>query len=86
MNTDNSNPTVTVPKHRRESVANYTLDHLSQLDIDTETGFERLTGIICTIGPASRDVPTLVNMIQSGMNIARLNFSHGSHEVGVSDR
>jgi len=40
----------TVPKHRKESVANYTLDHLSSLDIDAEVAFERLTGIICTIG------------------------------------
>lgn len=67
---------LSLPKHRKESVAADTLDHLSQLDIDAEVAFERLTGIICTIGPASRDVPTLINMINSGMNIARLNFRY----------
>lgn len=61
-------------------MAQSTLGHMSNLRIDSSVASSRLTGIICTIGPASREVNTLIEMIKNGLNIARLNFSHGSHE------
>jgi pyruvate kinase len=40
----------------------------------------RRTKIVATIGPASRDREVLVELVRAGMDVARLNFSHGTHE------
>ncbi|NQV72132.1 pyruvate kinase [bacterium] len=41
---------------------------------------ERRTKIVCTLGPASSSEETIRNLILAGMDVARLNFSHGSHD------
>lgn len=40
----------------------------------------RKTKIICTLGPASENEEMIEQLFRSGMNVARLNFSHGTHE------
>jgi len=56
------------------------LQSLSQLDVDSPPAHNRMSSIIATIGPACRDVETLEQMMAAGLDIARLNFSHGSHD------
>jgi len=57
------------------------LEHLSKRNINAEPDVCRKTGIICTIGPASWTEECLEKLMVAGMDVARLNFSHGSHEV-----
>jgi len=55
----------------------FSLEHiLSQTDQS-----KRKSKIVCTIGPACWEVDTLVGMLERGMTVARLNFSHGDHEM-----
>lgn len=44
----------------------------------------RKTKIICTIGPASSDAETLRGLVDAGMNVARFNLSHGTHDSHAS--
>ncbi|XP_023338197.1 pyruvate kinase isoform X3 [Eurytemora carolleeae] len=65
---------------RMAAKASTTLDYVSNLDIYSKANRMRLSGIVCTIGPVSRSPEVLLELIENGMNVARMNFSHGSHE------
>ena len=64
----------------RATEAGTMVEYLSALNILSRSDHIRLSGIVCTIGPVSRDPDFLFKMIDSGMNVARMNFSHGTHE------
>jgi pyruvate kinase len=61
--------------------ANADMTKLASLEIEKPDSFNRKCKIICTMGPSCWDTETLVKMIDAGMNVARLNFSHGDHEM-----
>ncbi|CAI5743539.1 unnamed protein product [Hyaloperonospora brassicae] len=54
---------------------------LKQILTRTTTAQVRKTKIICAIGPASWSVEMLGQLLDAGMDVARLNFSHGDHQV-----
>jgi pyruvate kinase len=41
---------------------------------------QRRAKIVATLGPASNTVPVIQNLVRAGMDVVRLNFSHGTHE------
>ena len=80
-----ANLTATIPAPvtlGQPCVLDQTLNFLD--DAAAETAARRpdfkQTHIVCTLGPASRDVPTIRALLRAGMGVARFNFSHGSHE------
>merc|ERR1719221_2534705 len=64
----------------RARESNTNIEYVSNLNMYSTANKMRLSGIVCTIGPVSRSPEVLLELIENGMNIARMNFSHGSHE------
>lgn len=54
--------------------------HSNKIDSKIISVKDRRTKIVCTIGPASWSLENLGKLMDAGMNVARFNFSHGSHE------
>ena len=46
----------------------------------------RRTKIVCTLGPSTDKEEVLRGLMKNGMNVARMNFSHGTHEAGVKKK
>lgn len=59
----------------------YGVAHRASIDVMGQSRRQvRKTGIVCTIGPKTNTPEALAELRRSGMNIMRMNFSHGSHE------
>ncbi|KAI0533364.1 pyruvate kinase [Xylaria digitata] len=80
---------------RRQSIATNALDHLNLgnnkiewlASLDTAYAPEhnyRRSSIICTIGPKTNSVEAINKLRRSGLNVVRMNFSHGSYEYHQS--
>ena len=57
-----------------------TIGHNASMDMDLPENFDRKTRIICTVGPSTWDNDGIRKLLDRGMNVLRLNFSHGTHE------
>ncbi|KAL7672053.1 hypothetical protein ACOME3_006951 [Neoechinorhynchus agilis] len=56
------------------------IESRASLKVFQEPAKTRLTKIVCTIGPSTQSVEMLKELVKAGMNVARLNFSHGNHD------
>ena len=61
----------------KEEVEHFLVDSIAE--ILGESSNIRKTRIVCTLGPSVASKEKMINLLDSGMNVARLNFSHGDH-------
>ena len=60
------------------------MDWIAHLDVNLTPQHVRKTSIICTIGPATNSVQMMNKLREAGMNVVRMNFSHGTYEYHAS--
>lgn len=63
----------------------FPIQWIASLDVDVEPKATRKTSIICTIGPKTNSKEKLIELMDAGMNIVRMNFSHGDYSVSIID-
>ena len=56
------------------------ISHNAQLSVDLDENLDRKTSIVCTVGPSTWHEEGIRDLLLRGMNVLRLNFSHGTHE------
>ncbi|CAO3638594.1 unnamed protein product [Cunninghamella blakesleeana] len=72
-----------MPANKRNPSA-LPIQWIAEMDVDVQPSAARKTSIICTIGPKTNHVEKLIELIDAGMNIVRMNFSHGDYEYHKS--
>src|SRR5262245_41826188 len=75
-------PPATQTENRRKSHSKASIGAFSRhslTDLEERVNVDRKARIICTLGPSSSSAEVLEAMMRAGMDVARLNFSHGTH-------
>ncbi|KAG1472960.1 hypothetical protein G6F56_001232 [Rhizopus delemar] len=67
-----------------ENATQFPMQWVANMDVDVQPQAARKTSIICTIGPKTNNVDKLIELIDAGMNIVRMNFSHGDYDYHKS--
>ncbi|KAG0259625.1 Pyruvate kinase [Mortierella polycephala] len=70
--------------HVNDDAIKNNLEWVSNLSIDVEPSAIRKSSIICTIGPSTNNVEMITALRTAGMNIVRMNFSHGTYDYHKS--
>ncbi|KAI9276412.1 pyruvate kinase [Sporodiniella umbellata] len=69
---------------QNENNVQFPMQWVATMDVDVQPKAARKTSVICTIGPKTNNVERLIELIDAGMNVVRMNFSHGDYDYHLS--